>query len=72
MKETETKNETQINLKKERFHRKINTELKDKYNFNDNNKEINNINTNTYMNPNNRITSRWGRYYLNSGNMNNK
>ena len=71
MKETDVKNETQI-TRRERFHRKINTELKEQYNFNKNNKEINNINTNTYMNPNNRIISRSGRYYLNSGNMNNK
>ena len=71
MKETEVKNETQI-TRRERFHRKINTELKEKYNFNKNNKEVNNINTNTYMNQNNRIISRSGRYYLNSGNMNNK
>ena len=71
MKETEVKNETQI-TRRERFHRKINTELKEQYNFNKNNKEVNNINTNTYMNPNNRIISQSGRYYLNSGNMNNK
>ena len=68
--QNKAKNEITNNQRRQRFHRKVNTDLIDKYNLN-NDKEINDNYKNSDINKNTRITRYNGKYYLSNRQSNN-